>query len=851
MNYPFELSEDDTKQSIKNDFDLLTTFTDDDDKEYNISWETNSNAVTISDDGHVTVNSVNSNRSVELTAVYKTFFAKSEITYDCIIETDEEQVYSTDDIIDIASVENNTCETNIQIAKREDNSIAYIYGDFGSVVVYNEKDAVSLVDLYKDTLGIDSNITLNSYSTFSTNDITQYTISASYNDIVITDNYVLVCVDNITFKPIKIVNEVTENITDTMSSDVEINSEDYYDILISYLGTDEFAYSDEGTCIVDNKYYEKVTIYFSYYSTATAYIDKNTLEVVSMTDDSSYSAINITESRAEISGTDEFNSTINTIGSLSVSFGGYTLIDPDRNIEIMRSIESSDFTFKGLITSKQFTDVSLCGIGACEWIVSGTSEFDKEDAVEVETLYALQQAYDFYNNTFGIVSYDGKGSKISAATNISDVYILGLNMGDKYKVGNLNTNAAWNQVSERMYIGITNTFVNSMASDPTVLGHEYTHAIYNNSKADLAVSGGKYSTAISEAYADVMSALIFNNFVMGSNKIKADYKIDGEEIGKDTDIAIRDLTVLKQSEIVEALFGKTYEYYDEEGFDDADGHQQAILIGHLAYEMYNSGYWTKDEEAQVWMQSLMLGIDTDSFVSVRRNLIQAADSLGYNKECQDFIAYQCDLMHIFDDSYEITTDKYIDSETGESDDNLIIIGSTDNSIPGDVLLDNEVGHRYLVFYSPTGLYFNGDKIYIYQEGSNNTGLTDEEISKLIENKLNTSSNLKDCIEAANELKDATSEIISILTNGESNLDSVKTNDYISVEYKHIPSWGMNLCEKLLTDGEMSMREYAYKAAGVTEEQLDSDTKKWFNFLTWLAMDYYVINTTAYDLYNNL
>lgn len=830
MNYPFELSEDDTKQSIKNDFDLITTFADEDGKEYNITWETNSSAVSISDDGHVAVNSVDSNKIVELTAIYKTLLAKSEITYDCIVTTDKEQTYSQDDIIDISAVENNTCGTYIQIAKREDESIEYIYGDFGDVVVNNEKDAISLAELYRDTLGIDSNITLSSDSTFSTNDATKYTILASYNGITVENNYVSVCVDNSTFKPIQIMNMVTENTADITDSDIEVNPEDYYSILTDYLGTDEFAYSDEGTYIVDNKYYEQIEVYYDYYNTATAYIDKNTLEVISLEDDNEYSSERLTDTK--VTGVDEYNNTVDMMGQYSSLLIQYSI--KNSQIDVSRSINKKKFSFTGLLSGKQtydfFDDLT-------EYAVSSTPVFNSEYAVETEAMSAMQTIYDFYLNNFGIDSYNGKGSVIKVVTNVEAK----------------NNNACWNVYLRRVYIGTTSWFTDSMISDPVCVYHEYTHGVFNNVGK---VSKGKYNSAINEAYADVMALLVDNSesWRFGEYTLSEDSFADLSKSERES-YCMRDLSTLEQSDLYYRLHGdKGFKYYDDEGFSDSDvdEHKQGILLGHLAYEMYKSGYWTREQLAEVWMKSLMLGVDTDSFVGVRRSLINAADSLGYSKESQRFIAEQCDAMHIYDIVETSISDELIQDTTiyALDDTDTVVIESTDDSVKDDVLLDNDTTNRYLVFYSATGIYTGKSKLYIYQAGSNDTGLTDKEISKLIEDKLNTSSNLKDCIDSANELKDSVSDLIDMITEGETNLDSVKTSNSISVEYKHIPNWGMDLCEKILNKSEMSMREYTSKATGADLDNLD-DSSGIFSFMKWLVMDYYVIETTAYDLYNGL
>lgn len=246
----------------------------------------------------------------------------------------------------------------------------------------------------------------------------------------------------------------------------------------------------------------------------------------------------------------------------------------------------------------------------------------------------------------------------------------------------------------------------------------------------------------------------------------------------------------------------------------------------------------------------MLGFDNSStFVTARRNIIQALDDLNYNTECKDFVAYTCDEMHIFDNSYTITTEKYLDGESGDDLDDLIIVATKDNSVVGDPILDDEVENRYIVFYSPMGMYMNGDKIYIYQAGSNNTDLSDSEMSKIIEDKLNTSSNIKSNIEKANSTKSEIEDILSILSETETKL--FDSNSHINVEYKHVPNFVIDYCEKILTDGEMSIREYAFETLDIDEDTLDNDTKSIFNFTFKLALNYFVINSTAYDLYNTL
>jgi Zn-dependent metalloprotease len=291
--------------------------------------------------------------------------------------------------------------------------------------------------------------------------------------------------------------------------------------------------------------------------------------------------------------------------------------------------------------------------------------------------------------------------------------------------------------------------------------------------------------ALNEAYADIFGCL---STYSNDWTICKNYMADtGDEV------VFRDLKNINADNIYR---GEKYPttYHGENWSEES--HNESVLISHIAYEMYASSLFSYDEVVNIWYESLGLGYEGDStFVDCRKNVIKAATSLKCNDEQLDFIANAFDEEEIFDEDYVYKTK------------------TSTPSIDGDAIYDDTTSRIYLMVYSMTDMMLSDDAKIVIIEQNVGKSNDEDELSKNLTQKIH-----------------------------EAGFDNV------SVVYKQVPAWQMNLYTKICSNTNDYVSDFALSNIGV------EDDEEFTSFIQWLiklVFDYKVINSTPYDFYMNL
>lgn len=871
-SYPFEFNDGDSKLYITGDFDIYSSFIDDKGKEHGVTWKSSNKCITVSKDGHAQVKRPGTSKNVVLTEKYKWFLFKAERTFDMVVIGTDEQEYSSEDVVTIDSIRNDEYENKIQAHITSEGRLDYLFGDFGNLRVFNDKDAINLLNVYKSELGIPEFVDFYVEKIMTSTEEIDYYIGLKDGDYELSDETIALGVDIKGFNVIKIVNGTKEHSESISNLNVDFSG--YYDVLKNYFGTEEVAYTDNGIRTEDSRNYAEVIAVVEGDYFYVADIDIETNEVTNVTD-----LISGITGRTSVQcyGPDEKGNIITVDGSKQA--WQYALWDVDRNIYVTRQNRGSDiptgfFEKESEYFGIKFTDL-LGTQGVSMLLTSATDEFnDKQFNTDIalEAMQSVTYAYDCYLDNYNLLSYDGQGSEIQIKLNYGKENTENMDRRD---------NAAWVSSPANFFIvGGLNKYMYSPVSEQEVFVHEYTHAVAANYASWGVLGHTVEQNAINEGIADIMGLLMTNT---SSWRIFDSYLADGRQY------VIRDLADINNPD----TYNVFPQYYDDSDIDDYACHELGILLGHVAYLIDQSGEFTREEQEDLWFSVIKFGLtDESTMVTVRKVLLFQAYLLGYDTEHLDCIAYCFDDRHIYDSDYVITTDKYLTEgtiveadgddtvETGEKNslvegirernylnrygksidtsDDSEYLETTGKAVEGDPILDDTTTNRYLVFYSPTGVFFNGDPIYIYQsEGeedeesvANQNGLTDEEMSDLIEQKINESSNLKDSLEAANEASSTFEDLLSVLSEEDVSL-GLSGGNYINVVYKTVPDIQIDAAEEILTDGETDIKEFGFIMFKSNGNALGEEGVANINFLVKYLMNYYVVNSTAFDLYNSL
>ncbi len=706
--YPFEFYSDyESIEYLYNNFTVPVSY-DYKGKTYSVSWVSDSSYITIDDEGNATVKEPETKSvSVTLKQEYSFLIGKAALTYNANVITANEQDISEIPVIDKKEVIDGTYprKMKLQLNPENNDQVRYMDGDFGNFHIYNTEDALTAAEAYRDVLGIHPDIIFWDAICNPGSLYTLYIIPAYYHSMQIEGSSLMFTVYRETGEVTKITNSIFET-PETLTGEIEIN---YAEDMIkewndkSKMISEPYQIYDNGYSYINGVLVEKSIIYSSDGGIYEALISDNSVNVRSLSQNL------FLPEEAQCSGKTEDNREIKFPATLA-DFGAakeYRLNDVNRKIQILDNeffwICSRKLAYEGDVGAITL----ICALGEIYAgskisvnIKSETSEF--ADSIAVETYTGLQNVYDYYAKNFSRYSYDGKSHTITAITDCRNCY----------------DNASWTSGGiNAFFINPPKKYKYAVVFTPEVLAHEYTHAVFDSASSSSASIEYK---GINEAYADVFGCLATDSkdWIIGTNYRASD----------GTPLHIRDLLNFNTTEEGFELTNEVCTKYKDEVWKRENGeeHTICVLISHVAAKMDKSVYFDKKDISKIWYNSISNGFNDDStFVDARKNIIKAAEDLGYSKEKTDFIAYQFDLEEIYDPSYQITTPEFIIGPANPVQDNSVYI-TNGNVKEGNLLYDDTQNRNFIFAVSLIGLKFFDMPICILED---DVKASEEDIAK--------------------------------------------------------------------------------------------------------------------------
>lgn len=815
IDYPFQFNNaSDSMWYITDDFVVPTYYLNDKDKQVKVEWSSSNEEVISFNGENADVNRPsNSSRRVAVTQTHKKLLGKAEIQYILTVIPVNTLDISEVDVVTVDELREQAYNRDMQAVLDENGNLDYMLGEFKNTYVYSAEDALVVIEAYRNEFNAPENIEFVFKKSTSTGVTQSYVFDGYIGEYLIEGCSANVVVYSSDCRMTKIdINAVnTDNIP--ASTGNELN---YEEIISNYLNTtDEYIVFVTDNIIYNDKFVQVVMCAFKNGSIYYAYIDENTGEVVKYFSDENTATYKMTE----CTSTDDFGNdfTFEAAYEDGLLVNRYILYDTERNIHAY----DNEGYWEIVKLGQEYVDTSD-GVGLIEFFVGLRTLGDKElaermnfeissDSTEFEkgsyakAFYSMQKAYDWYKDNLGLISYDGKGAEI-------------LMMLD---CGNTTDNAAWHSMDKYFTVNPVVNFKYSLGNNTDVLAHEYTHAVFSD-MGSLTTECGYEVSGINEAYADIFGCLIEGNWIVGEN-----YDTAGNPI------YIRNIVDINvdESASMQSYGDKKYsEKYKDEYWQEEE-HIISTVISHVAYKMYSSGYFTEDDVRDIWYTSLGYGYDDSStFLTCRKYVIQAAQTLGYSTEQVDSIAYEFDMVEVFDPSYEITTQKFLAQEfldelgLLEGEDSVDTIKTSDKAVEGDLILDDSTAREYIVVYSITAMMFgNGEGgAFIFEAGND---ASEEEMEMI-----------------SQQLSDRFNELYGTI-----NISGSK----VMIMYKQVPEFAMDIVKKFCVDSDDYLRSITFESLGIEETQEEGENTEFIDSFMKYVFDFKVIESTPYDFYDGL
>lgn len=818
VSYPFIFNNNDNYKAITEDFKVQNTYKLDN-KEYKVTWKSNNSCIKFKDDNATVNNTLSTNQKVKISANYSIFggIGKASKTFDVIVLTKNKLDIKDVNVVDVKSVKNKSYKRNMKMTLTSKGDVAAMYGDFKQSV-YTSDDCYTVLKAYQKNLGINPSCDFKLCDVMRDDNTTTYSYYLTINNYNIEDKKVYVSVDNND-------NYAIESIKCNFDKDISKypiakpqSSIKIYNLLSNtYKRTEKntiFAYKGYGYKTINNKNY-LIGDYCMLYDNGEiheVYVDiingKIIKEVKSFN--------NVME---ECTGIGVMGDT-KTFDAYKFDENEYCLLDSNRkivayktlspyllyrlgmnNIENLKDYIDSENVFVRLgLISSVVINLSMTEIDMFRStyytrykITSETNQFNNEP-VAVDGYSNIAKAYDYYKNHFNLISYDNKGS-------IINIYI-----DNKMKTDN----ASWYSDYKSFFINPVENLKYSFAKDSEVLGHEYTHAVFGG----YSNSSGEEVRGLNEAYSDIFGICI-NGYT--------DWKISENEYDG-IKCYVRDLVNINSPQsYFKAVKNKPApEKYHDADWEAWEGEEHAIacMIGHIAYQMYNSGKFTNTELENIWYKSLTYGYnDNDTYVTCRQQVLQAMNDLNgttFNGNKFSFSSEQRDLVRSFFDAAEIfdNTDSY---------------ECISDAVEGDVMKDDSDVHRFAIAMFPVGFIINKAPIYIFEEckspSKSNTELVQKELNKYW-----------------NDIggNDASNELAEYFGSREGN----------AIVYKQIPTWQMNVVEWWIGKTDTDFSQFIGKTFNGSDET-SKENSEIIDTIKNFVFKGNTMKTTRYKFYDKI
>ena len=787
--HPYVLDSADTRYSIQNNFYLPKNI-DYNGKQKEISWKSNSDVVKLEEaEGGLNAIIVPSEKParVTLTATYKfLLIGKAEKTF--VVKILPTSTINVDDVhvVDIEAVKDKTYDENMTMVLRDDKTVASMYGDFKQKI-YHSGDALVVLNAYKTELGFAKDVEFIEREIVNA-ETTTYLFDMAYNGVAIEDSTVYLSV-NEKFE----LNSIKCNFDKSIEQYKNVSGkprEETIDILGEQLGRT----GDDTIAVVAGERYENidgknclVITYLLFYSNGETHVydvNETTGTVIGEVTHNTYLFEGLVEGFESCIGDLQDAMTTDATGkgikgdtkSFTASHIGplHLLYNPQKNITAFHTPLDLPALFKNVIdeqlenwgirlghrTKIKIIDEFIDLFSMLDYLIYSGKEtlqsviaFELDDhfdapltEIAVDSYYGISVAYDYFNNRFDRWSYNNKGAAVRVFTHSE---LDGTSMTD---------NACWNKLYKCFYTYPAKDFKYSVAAGTEVLGHEYTHAVFG-----AYANGGGEISGINEAYADSFGILMShpNNWSVGEN------------VYNGTKFCIRDLEEINSSE---SAYTVIYKYPAPEKYNDkywkawgGEEHAISCMLGNIIYKMYSSGHFSQYELESILYKSLTYGYSgDDTFVTFRQQVLQAMKELKFTAEERDFVRTLFDEKEIFDytDVYECEPEPTPEEIAYEE----LLEKLKGLNSDGDSL------HRFAIMTSPIGFGLNKVPLYVFEERNNPSS----EEEKLINDFLNQYWVMIGGQESSEEIG-----------------EFVGQREGNAIEYRQIPSWGMDIIETFL------------------------------------------------------
>ncbi len=288
------------------------------------------------------------------------------------------------------------------------------------------------------------------------------------------------------------------------------------------------------------------------------------------------------------------------------SGSSYILIDATKSMFKGGAVKADDP--QGVIWTIDATNSKVNEDLAIKQISSTNNSWN--NATGVSAHFNAGVAYDYYKNTHGRTSLNGKGGTIVSIINITDENGKGFD------------NAFWN--GEYMGYGNGGTYFKPLAGGLDVAGHEMTHGVIENT-ANLEYKS--QSGAINESLADCFGAMVerkngADGWRLGEDVMKGNFYPTG---------CLRDLA--NPNNGGRSLNDNGYQpgtmnqYYS--GSEDNYGvHINSGVPNNAFYRFATASGMTKEKAEKIYYRALTIYLTrTSKFLDLRRAVIQSATDL--------------------------------------------------------------------------------------------------------------------------------------------------------------------------------------------------------------------------------
>lgn len=276
----FEFSDNDKSVCVTTDFKVPLKMKSKNGKYHKVKWTEKSPYISIDKEGNVKVKTpTGKNVKVVLWENYGWFIFKGKRQYVVTLITSDVQQYDSEADIPVTKILNETYNRRMDAVVDENNNIVFLIGDFGNVKIYNEKDALAYIEHNRESLNIPNELEIRPNNSSITNFISRYDFDVFYDGIRVDDNTISIAVSNEDFKPIKVISDVSRELSSNINENVEIDM-DECKVFLEERYDSQLTINKIETVISDNKYCSILSISSDYSNISEICVCNDTLDII-------------------------------------------------------------------------------------------------------------------------------------------------------------------------------------------------------------------------------------------------------------------------------------------------------------------------------------------------------------------------------------------------------------------------------------------------------------------------------------------------------------------------------------------------------------------------------------------